>query len=279
MKKIIVTLAFVASCMAVQAQVRTPQASPKANIVQTVGLTEVEIDYSRPAVKGRTIFGDLVPFGKLWRAGANGNSTIMFSEDIEVGGAKLAKGKYAIYVIPKVDTWEVIFYKESSNWGLPEQFDESKVAVRTTVKPVMLNRNVETFTIAINDLHNDGGTLEISWEKTLVQVPFVVPTQKTALASIEKALAGPSKQEYYQAAQYYFQSNLDNNKALEYINKAVPDANSPFWMLRQKSLIQAKSGDKKGAIATAKQSLEAAKKANNADYIKLNEDSIKEWNK
>lgn len=274
-----ISLAFVAACMAAQAQVRTPQASPKANIVQTVGLTEVELDYSRPAVKGRTIFGDLVPFGKMWRTGANANSTVLFSEDVEIGGTKVAKGKYAIFTIPKVDSWEVIFYKDTNSWGLPEKFEESKVAARTNVKPVMLNRNVETFSIGINDLHNDGGTIEIAWEKTLVPIPFTVPTQKTALASIEKTLAGPSKQDYFQAAQYYYQSNMEMNKALEYINKATEGNDAPFWMLRQKSLIQAKAGDKKGAIATAKQSLEAAKKANNADYVKLNEDSIKEWSK
>jgi hypothetical protein len=265
------------------AQVKTPQSSPNSTLSQVVGLTDVTINYSRPSAKGRTIFGDLVPFGKLWRTGANANSTVSFSEDVLINGATLKKGKYAIFTTPKADMWEVVFYTDTDNWGTPEEWNANKVAVVTNVDPIGLGNNVETLTIAINNITNDSATLDISWEKTMVSVKFIVPTQKAAMASIEKTLAGPTAGDYFSSAQYLLQSNGDMNKALEYINKATamtkPGAEVPFWYLRQKSLIQAKLNDKSGAIATAKLSLAAAEKAKNDDYVKMNNDSIKEWSK
>ncbi|RZK00596.1 MAG: DUF2911 domain-containing protein [Flavobacterium sp.] len=280
MKKILASITLFLVCLPTFAQVKTPQASPKASVTQTVGLTEVAIDYSRPSAKGRTIFGDLVTFGKLWRTGANQNSMVTFSDDVVIDGKTLKKGKYAIFTTPKADSWDVFFYTDTQNWGNPESWDDSKVALKTSVKPETLNRNVETFTIAINNLDNNFAHLEISWEKTIIAVKFEVPTNKTAMASIDKALNGPSKEDYYAAGTYFFQSNGDMKKALEYVNKALDmSTEKPFWQLRQKSLIQAKLGDKKGAIETAKASLAAAEAAKNNDYVKMNKESIAEWSK
>lgn len=282
MKKIILAAVFFVASLAVTAQVKTPAASPRATFEQTVGLTEVEIDYSRPSAKGRAVFGDLVPFGKMWRTGANQNSMISFSDDVTVDGKTLKKGKYALFVTPKVDNWEVIFYTDTENWGTPEKFDEAKVAARVNVKPETLNRNVETFTISLNNVDNDFAHLEFAWEKTVAAVKIEVPTKKTAMANIEKVLAGPTAGDYFSSAQYYYQSNGDIAKALEYVNKATEMTaakGTPFWYNRLKSQIQAKAGDKKGAIETAKLSLEAAEKAGNADYVKMNKDSIAEWSK
>ena len=280
MKKIILALAVILSSLSSQSQVLTPQPSPKCVINQIVGLTDVEVDYSRPSTKGRNIFGDLVPFGKVWRTGANSNSTISFSEDVVIDGKTLKKGKYALYTLPKVEKWEIIFYSKTDNWGNPEVWNEADVALRATVTPEMLNRNVESFTIDINNLDNNFAHLNLSWEKTLVALKFQVPTQKTAMASIDKVLAGPSGGDYFSAAQYYFQSNADLTKALTYVNKALElKKESPYWYTKLKSLIQAKLGDKKGAIETAKLSLDAAKLAKNNDYIKMNEDNILDWSK
>ena len=283
MKKIFTLLAIVIATFYVNAQVKTPQPSPKAVVSQVVGLTDVTIDYSRPSAKGRVVFGDLVPFGKVWRTGANANTTVSFSDDILIGGKTLAKGKYALYTLPKADNWEVIFYKTTDNWGTPEEWNESNVALRANAKPETTNRKAETFTIAISNLTNDSAFLELSWETTVVALKFEVPTKKTAIASITKALAGPSAGDYYSSAQYFLQSNGDLNKALEYINKAISlnktGEDVPFYYLRQKSLIQAKLNDKKGAIETAKLSLAAAEKAKNSDYVKMNNDSILEWSK
>jgi hypothetical protein len=282
MKKIIFILTSMVASYVLNAQVKTPAPSPHSTVTQVVGLTDVTIDYSRPSAKGRTIFGDLVPFGKLWRTGANANTTVTFSEDVVINGNTLKKGSYALYTEPKADMWEVIFYSTTDNWGTPENWNVNNVAVSTNVDPIPLNNNVETFTIGIGNLTNESATLDISWEKTMVSVKFSVPTAKTAMASIEKTLAGPTANDYFSAAQYYYTSNGDMNKALEYVNKAISlnkPENVPFWHLRQKSLIQAKLGDKTGAIATARLSLDGAERAKNADYVKMNNDSIKEWTK
>ncbi|NHM07393.1 DUF2911 domain-containing protein [Flavobacterium sp. CYK-4] len=280
MKKIILALVVACTALNVSAQVKTPAPSPKSTLTQMVGLTEVTVEYSRPSKKGRTVFGDLVPYGKLWRTGANQNTMVTFSDDVVINGQTLKKGKYALFTTPKVDMWEVIFYTDTDNWGTPENWNVNKVALSTNVDAKMLNNVVETLTIGVNGLDNNFGYLELSWDKTLVSLKFEVPTQKTAMASIEKVMAGPTSGDYFASAQYFYQSNGDLNKALEYVNKAIDmNKDKPFWYTRQKSLIQAKLGDKKGAIETAKISLAAATAAKNDDYVKMNNDSIAEWSK
>ncbi|MFK6999897.1 DUF2911 domain-containing protein [Flavobacterium oreochromis] len=276
---IIGAVAFLASLLS-HSQIKVPQASPKALLTQTVGLTEVEIEYSRPSIKGRIVFGDLVPFGKIWRAGANANTTITFSDDIIINGATLKKGKYALYVMPKPDEWEIYFYNDTNNWGIPEKWDDAKVALKASAKTEILNKSIETFTIGVSNTDFNGANIEFLWEKTSVSLHFDVPTNKTAIASIDKTLNGPTSGDYFTASQYYYNTNVDLNKALQYVNKAYEmNEKKPFWYTRLKSQIQAKLGDYKGAIETAKNSLEGAKSANNSDYIKMNEESIKEWAK
>ena len=265
---------------AIEAQIKTPQMSPRSILTQVVGLTDVEINYSRPSARGRAVIGDLVPYGKLWRTGANENTTISFSDDVVIDGKKLAKGKYAIYTTPKADSWEIIFYSKTDNWGNPATWDETKVALRTNVKPEMLDRKAETFTIGISNLDANFASLELSWENTIVAVKFEVPTQKNTMASIDKTLAGPSAGDYFSSAQFFFQSNGDITKARTYVDKALEmSKDKPYFYYRLKSLIQAKQGDKKGAIETAKLSLAAAEIAKNQDYVKMNKDSIDEWSK
>lgn len=280
MKKILIALAFITAPLITDAQVKTPQASPRATIFQTVGLTDVEIVYCRPAARGRAVFGNLVPFGKVWRTGANENTTISFSEDVVIDGKTLPKGKYALYTIPKIESWEVIFYSTTNNWGNPEVWNEANVVLRTTVKEEALPKPVESFTISIDNLDANYAYLNMAWENSSVSMKFEVPTQKVTLANIEKALAGPTSGDYFSAAQYIYQSNGDNVKALSYVDKAIDmSAEKPYWYTRLKSLIQAKSGDKKGAIETAKISLAAAETAKNQDYVKMNKESITEWSK
>ncbi|HKO78514.1 MAG TPA: DUF2911 domain-containing protein [Flavobacterium sp.] len=280
MKKILFVLAFIITPFITEAQLRTPQASPKATVFQTVGLTDVEIVYSRPAARGRAVFGNLVPFGKVWRTGANENTTISFSEDVVIDGKTLPKGKYALYTIPKIESWEVIFYSTTNNWGNPEVWNEANVVLRTTVKEESLQKAVESFTIGINNLDANFAYLDMAWENSSVSMKFEVPTQKVTLANIEKALAGPTSADYFSAAQYIYQANGDNAKALNYVDKALDmSTEKPFWYTRLKSLIQAKLNDYKGAIETAKISLAAAETAKNQDYVKMNRESIAEWSK
>ncbi len=277
MKKVTLLCCLFIASLTMTAQITTPQPSPAAKVQQTVGLTEVTIDYSRPAMRGRAIYGNLVPFDKLWRTGANKNTIISFSDAVEIAGKKVEKGDYSIFTKPRDGMWEIYFYTDTENWGTPQNWDATKVAAIVKMEPKELASDVESFTISVDGVNNDGATLNISWERTLVSIPFTVPTTEKANASIDKVMNGPSANDYYAAASFYTQSGGDANKAKEWLEKATSMRPEAFWMMRQLSLVKSKLGDKKGAIAAAKKSLEVAKKAGNADYVKLNEDSLKEW--
>lgn len=260
------------------AQVQSPQPSPFSKVEQKVGLTDVTLEYSRPGMRDREVFGNLVPYGEIWRTGANDNTKITFSDDVVIGGKELKKGTYAIYTRPNRDSWDVMFYTDYSNWGNPATWDESKVALQTTAEVTELPFPMETFTIFIDDLTNDGAVLNFVWENTVATVPFEVPTDAKATASIERIMNGPTSSDYFAAATYYHESGKDLKKAKEWVDKAVGMQDQDvFWMLRRKSLIEADLGLKNDAIASAKRSLAAAEKAKNADYVKMNKDSLKEW--
>lgn len=281
MKKILLIITVLAISINLNAQVVTPQPSPLSKVEQKVGLTDVTIEYSRPGVKGRKIFGeaDLVPFGKRWRTGANKNTIITFSDNVTIMDQLLKAGSYAIYVTPGEEVWEVVFYSRTENSGLPEKWEEEAVAAIFNAEVHAIPFNVETFTIDINQITNTSAAIEFIWEKTYAAVPFQVPTDEKVLASINEALKGtPTANDYYASAVYYLQEEKDINQAKEWIDKAIEMSDKPaFWQLRQQSLIYAKTGDIKGAITIAEQSITAAKKAGNDDYVKMNIDSINEW--
>lgn len=278
MKLNLITLLFCCLFISAQAQVQAPQPSPSSTITQVVGLTEFTLDYARPAARERKVFGNLVPYDKKWRTGANANTKISFSDDVVIGGVSVQAGEYAIFSTPSADQWTIYLYTDISNWGLPQNWDDAKVVATFNV-PVKTTEFTENFSIFFSKLTNNSAHLEISWENTKVAIPVEVPTDKKVLASIESTLAGePSARDYYSAATYYFAEGKDIQQAKKWIDTAMSmQEQKPFWMLRQQSLIYAKAGDKKGAIKIAKQSLEASEKAGNADYIKMNKDSLKEW--
>jgi hypothetical protein len=260
------------------AQIKTPAASPSAKVSTTVGLTDITLDYSRPSKNGRKIYGDLVPFDALWRTGANKNSIVTFSDDVMIGGSEVKKGSYAIFAKPGKSSWEVNFYSDTENWGTPEKWDDTKVAAKVMVTP-QTYANTETFTLNIGNVTNESCHLEIIWDNVLVPVKIEVPTDKKVSANITQVMAGPSAGDYYNAARYYREAKKDLNQALSWMNKSVEMGNDKFWVLRQKSLIEADMGNYKAAIATANQSLAKAKEAGNNDYIKMNMDSIAAWSK
>jgi len=189
----IITLLLVLSAFTFQAQIKTPAPSPSAKIEQAIGLTDVSVEYSRPAMRGRTIFGELVPFGKLWRTGANMRTKFTTSTDIKVNGKELKKGTYAILSVPNKDSWEVIFYTEYDAGGAPATLDESKVAARVSAKVITMTGNMENFTIGMGNLADGStGELNIMWENTRVPLKIETPTNEIALKSIETTMAGPS---------------------------------------------------------------------------------------
>lgn len=277
LKKLTILLCIIGFTSAVNAQIKTPQPSPFSKIEQVVGLTDVTLEFSRPAMRGRTIFGDLVPYGELWRTGANANTKITFSDNVIIDGQKVVKGTYAIYTIPNKTTWDIMFYSDSNNWGTPKKWDESKVVAKTTVNVVPMPMTIKSFTMTFDDLTSGSAVLGILWENVSVGVKFEVPTDAIASKSIEVIMNGPTDNDYYQAASYYHAEGKDLKQALAWMKKATEGDNPEFWYLRRMSLIQADLGDKTGAIKTAKQSLEGAEKAGNADYVKMNKESIAEW--
>jgi hypothetical protein len=282
MKKLLVAIALIGGIgFTSTAQVKAPQPSPAAEFEQTVGLTEIKIEYSRPGVKGRKIFGDLVPFGKVWRTGANKAVQFTTDTDIKIEGKDVPAGKYALYTIPNKESWVVILYKETEIWGTPDTWIDSLEAVRVSVKALEIKDLAESFTISIDNIV--GGTnadLNIVWANTKVTVKIEAPTNEIALASIESTMAGPSASDYYRAASFYLESNKDLETALGWIKKAVEmRGEEAYWYLRKQSLIEAKLGKFKDAIATAERSMASAEKAGNADYVKMNKESIAEWSK
>ena len=268
-----------ATITSVNAQLETPAPSPSSKLEQKVGLTDVTIEYSRPSVKGRTIFGDLVPYDTMWRTGANKNTMITFSTDATIDGQTLKAGSYAIFTKPGKETWDVYFYSDTNNWGTPQEWDDSKVAAKTNVKAYPMPFSVETFTMGIGNITNGGATIDILWDNVYAGVDFTVPTDEAVVASINAIMNGPSANDYFAAAMYYMQEGKDIQKAKEWIDKSVAMTKDQprFWVLRNQSLIHAKAGNKTTAIAAAKKSLELAEKAGNADYVKMNKDSLKEW--
>lgn len=276
MKKMKYLLVFV--CSYGLAQIQTLQTSPSAKIEQVVGLTNVTIDYSRPAKRDRKIMGELVPMGEIWRAGANENSTLSFSDPVKVGGKNLDAGTYSLFIRPGKSMWEVFFYTETDNWGLPEKWNTESIAVVVETEIIQLKNTIESFTISLDDLYNNGANINIMWENTKVSIPIEVPTHSKMMSSITKTIKkDPKSRDYYNAAIYYRQSNQDLNQAKKWIAKAIEMDPDKFWMYRQQSLILAQLNEKDIAIAAAKTSLKLAQEAGNMDYVRLNTKSIKEW--
>ena len=267
--------------LSLSAQIETPQPSPAAKTWQTVGLTEVTVEYSRPGKKDRVIFGDLVPYDKMWRTGANKNTMITVSDVLIFGKDSLQAGTYAIFTTPKSGkSWDIYFYSDTENWGTPENWSDDKVALKTTATVSKTTSVTESFTIGIDNVMMDGAELSFTWDKVKASVAFTVPTKEAVVANINSVMSGPSAGDYYKAADFYLSQKMELPKALEYINKALEmRGDNPFWYLRRKALIQAELGDYKNAIETAKLSLAAAKEANYEGYIKSNEKSIEEWSK
>jgi len=279
MKKYIFLLIIIAFIFSATAQIKTPAPSTFQKVEQIVGLTDITLEYSRPGVKGRKIFGGLEDFGKVWRTGANSNTKLTFSTNFMVNGKKIKKGTYALFTIPNIDSWEIILYSDASNWGTPKKWDDTKVVAKVRVVPQKLPMLIETFTITFDKVTNSSAVLGIMWENTYVGLKFETPTDAMVSSNIEKVMKGPSAKDMYSAAVYYLQTGNDIKQAQTWIDKAVKmTSNAPkFWYLRQQSLIHAKAGNIKGAISAAKESLKYAEKAGNTGYIKMNKASIKEW--
>lgn len=282
MKRIsLVCMLCIGTLVMLSAQVRTPSPSPGAKIEQSVGLSTINVDYSRPSAKGRKIMGDLVPFGQLWRTGANQGTKVTFSDDVKINGVEVKKGKYSLFTLPGATEWKVIFHK-NADLNVPggDGYKESDEAARISVAANnAFPMHVETFTIGFANVTDNTTEMYLLWEKTRVAFTIDAMADAKVMASINQTLAGPAAGDYMAAANYYASSGKDINKALEWASKAVSMGANQFWNLRAYSLILAKAGKYSDAIAAAKESLTKSQEAKNNDYIKMNETSIAEWSK
>lgn len=272
LKKLLVFGTFCCAVLFADAQtIKTPQPSPGQTIRQDFGISSVELNYSRPGIKGRKIFGDLVPYGKVWRTGANSATRIKFSDDVTVGGQTLKAGEYAVYTVPGEKEWEVIINKGSVNWGTDYKQEDDILRVKAV--PVKLDQTVETFTMQFANVKSNSTDLQIMWDKTLVSVPIATDVDKKVMADIDRIMNGDNRP-YFQAAMYYMETGRDLNQALAWFDKAIAQNPNAYWVYHQKANAQAKLGKKDDAKTTAQKSMELAKTAKNDDYVKLNEKLI-----
>lgn len=250
------------------AQLKVPAPSPSGMVKQAVGLSDISVEYSRPSAKGRVIFGDVVPFGKVWRTGANGATKITFGEDVKVEGNAVPAGTYALYTMPNKDSWEIMLYKDLTLGGNVADYKKESELVRFNVKPKALNDKVESFTIDIADVTANSANVELNWEKTRVAFNVVSDIDAKIMKNIETNVVNDSRP-YFQAATYYYDNNKDLKQASEWADKAIASNPKAFWMVMLKAKIQAKQGDKKGAVASAEKVIALATEAKNDDYVAM----------
>jgi hypothetical protein len=279
MKRIGSLLLSLVAVVSLNAQVEFPAPSPLCKMEQRIGLTDVTIEYSRPGVKGRTIFGDLVPFDKMWRTGANASTKLEFSKDVKLGGQDVPAGRYALYTIPGEAEWTIILHKNLSYWGTGgSDYDTEEDQCRFTVKPTRFAESIETFTILPNQIRDNSAVISLMWANTAVHLPLELGTIEEVEKDLKKTLSGPDGRTYYEAARFYLNSGDNMQDALDYVNTAIEEKDyERFWVLRVKALILAEMGQYSAAIETAKRSKQLAQEAGNEDYVNMNDASIAEW--
>jgi len=253
-------------------QLKTPSPSAPQFVKQDFGLSAIELSYSRPNIKGRKIFGDLVPFGKVWRTGANQATTLTFGDTVLIGGTKIAPGKYGLLTMPAEKEWTMIITKQTDVTN-PAAYKPEQDVVRINVPVENLPFKVETFTIMFNNVSANSCDLDMIWDKTSVSFPIKTEIDTKIMSQIDDAF-NKDNRPYFAAAMYYLDNGKDLNKALEWFNKAADQNPAAYFIIYQKARCQARLGKKQDAISTAQKSMQLAKDQNNSDYVSLNEKLI-----
>lgn len=257
-------------------QLQMPQASPSASISQKVGLTDVQVIYSRPSTRGRKIFGELVPYGQIWRTGANSATTLDFSTDVMIDGKTVPAGKYALYTIPGKNEWTIVLSKNTELWGALGYSDADDL-MRFKVSPNKLSRKYETFEISFNNMTDNAADLSMKWENTRVDFRISTEVDPIVMAQIQEMVIDTKTENpslLYASANYYFTNNKDLNQAYEWI-KASTASDPKYWTMHLKAKIEVALGKNSEALASAKESMKLAEEAKNPDYIALNERLMK----
>ena len=269
MQKLFILLSIFLTFPVLTAQLKSPAASPRANLSQNIGLVNISVDYSRPSKKGRTIFGNLVPYNKIWRTGANQATTFSVSDDIKINNQLVPKGEYHIYSVPREKRLDLIIYNKTDNWGSLKEFDESLIVARVVSEFIELPFSVETFEISFDNISNNGSTINIIWDNKLAIYYLDALTKEKMITSIESVLLkNPKPSDFQKAAVYYYEEGLDKEKAYKWINKAFESYKDPkYWQLRVKALIYNYYGMEKEALKIAKEGLKQAEKSGVPDGL------------
>ena len=252
---------------------KLPAPSPAQTVKQAFGLGEITIDYSRPLAKGRVIFGDLVPYGKVWRTGANATTRITFSDDVNFEGKPVKAGTYGLYTIPGKDSWQVMLYKDLSLGGNVANYKTSDELLRVSVTPKAAGRMVQSFTIELDKVAASSATLQLLWEHTLVPIKITTDIDARITKNIESVMSVEDSRPYFQAANYYYENDKDLHQALMWADKAI-EQNRAFYVVHLKAKILMKLKDYPGAIHAAEESMNLAREAKSDDYVRLNEKLI-----
>ena len=275
MKKIFTTAVVATAFLFTNAQtLTTPQPSPTQTLKQNFGLSAIDLSYSRPGVKGRTVFGDLVPYGKVWRTGANQATTITFGEEVVVGGTKVPPGKYGLLTIPEANEWTIIISKQTDVTS-PDGYKQDQDIARVKARPIPLPMSIETFTISFDDVKNNSVNVGMMWDRVYVAFPVTTDVDSKVMKQIDNIMTKDNKP-YYAAASYFYDNGKDMNQALTWVNKAV-EANPKAqpWVHTLKTKILAKMGKKTEAIAAAKNAIQIATDTKFPEFVKQNEDILK----
>ena len=273
MKKLLTIAAFAIGSGAFAQSLTTPQPSTTQTIKQNFGLSSIELSYSRPNMKGRTVMGNLVPFGKVWRTGANSATTLTFGDDVTIGNKLVTAGKYGLLSIPGKDSWVLIITKQLDVTS-PAAYKEESDVVRVTVAPTTIKDKVESFTMQFGNVKSNTCSLDLMWENTSISLPISTDVDTKVMKQIDNIMTKDNLP-YFSAGMYYMENGKDLNQALTWFNKAADQNPTAFWIHHQKANCLAKLGKKAEAIASATKSLELATEAKNGDYVKLNEDLLK----
>jgi len=254
------------------AQLKVPTASTLQKVTQGFGLSEVSLEYSRPSAKGRAVFGDLVPYGKMWRTGANNSTKLTFGEDVKIAGQALKAGTYALYSIPGEKEWQIMFYSDLKLGGYVANYDVANEVLKLTLPVEKTAAKTETFTIGFSNIADTAMDIYMKWENTKITLPVTVEIDAKVMAGIDAAMK--DSRPYFQAAMYYMNNGKDLNQALEWITIAADNNPNAYWVLLNKAKIQHALGDHKAAVATATEARAKAEAGQNDDYVKMSDEVI-----
>ncbi len=283
MKKLFISALFASALLAApqlfaQSSLKLPALSPTAKVSQEFSLSNIDITYSRPSVRGREIFGDVVAYGHPWRTGANGATKIKFGEDVDIMGTRIKAGEYVLYTIPGKDKWEVIFNLGTTPFG-PDGYEKGNDVARFMIEPTRIANVCQTFTIDINEITYNTCKIDLIWEKTRVSIPVATHNEETIGKNIENAI-NHTTVPYFQAAGYIFESNGDMDKAKMLVDKAIAQDGKAYYIWYLKARIEKKLGNNKDAVEAAKKSMELAKgSALEGEYIHNNQKIIDDLKK